>query len=286
MDSYFPNADFFTEFERFDRHVEKLRRKDIQIDYASICSPNFLHDAHIRFGLRSGADVICEKPIVLNPWNIEALTQLEKETGKNIYNILQLRLHPSVMELKKKIDNSEPGKVHDVDLTYITSRGHWYYTSWKGDVQKSGGVATNIGVHFFDMLTWIFGDIKENIVHLHEHDRAAGFLHLEKARVRWFLSINSETLPPAATEKGMRTYRSINIEGDEFEFSGGFTELHTRSYEQILKGEGFRISETRRAINTVYDIRNTTPQGLKGDYHPLAKLPLARHPFDENSPGK
>jgi UDP-N-acetyl-2-amino-2-deoxyglucuronate dehydrogenase len=282
MDSYFPDADFFTEFERFDRHIDKLRRRNTKIDYVSICSPNFLHDSHIRFGLRSGADVICEKPIVLNPWNIDTLEELEAETGKNIYNILQLRLHPSVIELKNKIDNSEPGKIYDVDLSYLTSRGHWYYTSWKGDESKSGGVATNIGVHFFDMLTWIFGDIKENTVHLHTHDRAAGYLELEKARVRWFLSINYDTLPAAAREKGMRTYRSITIEGEEFEFSGGFTELHTLSYEHILEGRGFRIAETTKAIRTVHDIRHKEPIGLKGEYHPLAKLPLAKHPFKSN----
>jgi UDP-N-acetyl-2-amino-2-deoxyglucuronate dehydrogenase len=279
MDSYFPNADFFTEFERFDRHIDKIKRNGIDLDYVSICSPNFLHDSHIRFGLRNGADVICEKPIVLNPWNIDALQEIEKETGKNIYNILQLRLHPSVIALKEKIDKGEPGKIYDVDLSYLTSRGHWYYTSWKGDATKSGGVATNIGVHFFDMLTWIFGDIKENIVHLHEHDRAAGFLQLEKARVRCFLSINYDTIPEAAKKEGKRTFRSISIEGDEFEFSGGFTELHTKSYEHILGNNGFRIGETTKAINAVHDIRHSNPIGLKGDYHPLAKLPLARHPF-------
>lgn len=279
MDSHFPEADFFTEFERFERHVDKLRRKGINVDYTSICSPNFLHDSHIRFGLRNGSDVICEKPIVLNPWNVEALKQLEQETGKNIYNILQLRLHPSVIELKNKVENGDPKKIYDVDLSYITSRGHWYYTSWKGDVSKSGGVATNIGVHFFDMLTWIFGDIKENIVHLHEHDRAAGFLQLEKARVRWFLSINYNTIPEEIKQKGMRTYRSITVDGDEFEFSGGFTELHTRSYEHILAGNGFRIAETEKAIQTVYNIRHQKPAGLKGEYHPLAKLPLSEHPF-------
>jgi UDP-N-acetyl-2-amino-2-deoxyglucuronate dehydrogenase len=279
MDSYFPNADFFTEFERFDRHIDKLKRGGTKIDYVSICSPNFLHDSHIRFGLRNGADVICEKPIVLNPWNIEALKEIEKETGNNIYNILQLRLHPSVIELKNKIDKVDPNKIHDVDLSYITSRGHWYYTSWKGDVSKSGGVATNIGVHFFDMLTWIFGDVKENIVHLHEHDRAAGFLHLEKARIRWFLSINEQTLPDKVKEKGLRTFRSITIGEEEFEFSGGFTELHTKSYEHILGGDGFRIAETEKAINIVHDIRHKKPIGLKGDYHKLAKLALSKHPF-------
>ncbi len=279
MDSYFPIADFFTEFERFDRHIDKIRRKGTNIDYVSICSPNFLHDSHIRFGLRIGADVICEKPIVLNPWNVEALKELEQETGKHIYNILQLRLHPSVIELKNKVDSGDPNKVYDVDLSYITSRGHWYYTSWKGDVTKSGGVATNIGVHFFDMLIWIFGDIKENVVHLHEHDRAAGFLQLEKARVRWFLSINYDTIPEEIKQKGMRTFRSITVDGDAFEFSGGFTELHTRSYEQILNGKGFRIAEAEKAINAVHDIRHQQPVGLKAEYHPLAKLPLANHPF-------
>jgi UDP-N-acetyl-2-amino-2-deoxyglucuronate dehydrogenase len=282
MDSYFPQADFFTEFERFDRHVDKLRRKGTNIDYVSICSPNFLHDSHIRFGLRNGADVICEKPIVLNPWNMDALKNLEQETGKNIYNILQLRLHPSVIELKNKIASGDPNKIYDVDLSYITSRGHWYYTSWKGDIQKSGGVATNIGVHFFDMITWIFGDIKENVVHLHEHDRAAGYLQLEKARVRWFLSINYDTIPEEVKAKGMRTFRSITVDGDNFEFSGGFTELHTRSYEHILEGNGFRITEAEKAIQTVYNIRHQKPLGLKGDYHPLAKLHLAKHPFEAN----
>ncbi len=281
MDSYYPDADFFTEFERFDRHIDKLRRTGVNLDFVSICSPNFLHDSHIRFGLRNNADVICEKPIVLNPWNVEALKELEKESGKNIYNILQLRLHSSVIELKNKIDKSEPGKIYDVDLSYITSRGHWYYTSWKGDVSKSGGVATNIGVHFFDMLTWIFGDIKENVVHLHEHDRAAGFLQLEKARVRWFLSINYDTIPDEVKQKGMRTFRSITVDDDDFEFSGGFTELHTRSYEDILAGEGFRIANAEKAINAVYQIRHQKPLGLKGDYHPLARLPLAKHPFEK-----
>jgi UDP-N-acetyl-2-amino-2-deoxyglucuronate dehydrogenase len=279
MDSYFPEAAFFTHFERFDRHIDKLVRKGEGVDYVSICSPNFLHDSHIRFGLRNGADVICEKPIVLNPWNIDALSELEKDTGKNIYNILQLRLHPSVVALKKKVELGEPGKVYDVDLTYIASRGNWYYTSWKGNQEKSGGIATNIGVHFFDMLCWIFGDIKGNTVHLHTHDRAAGYLELEKARVRWFLSIDSDTLPQEIKDKGLSTYRSISIGGEEFEFSGGFTDLHTKSYKNIIDGKGFRISETTRSIEAVHDIRHAEAIGLKGDYHPLAKLPLTKHPF-------
>jgi len=282
IDSHFPNAAFFTEFERFDRHIEKAKRKGNQLDYVSVCSPNFLHDAHIRFGLRHGADVICEKPIVLSPWNIDALEEIEKETGRNIYNILQLRLHPSVIKLKNKIAKGPKDKVYDIDLTYLTSRGNWYYTSWKGDLSKSGGIASNIGVHFYDMLMWIFGNVKQNIVHLHTHDRAAGYLELERARVRWFLSINYDVIPERVKETGARTYRSLMIEDEEFEFSGGFTELHTKSYKDILDGGGFRITAARKAIELVYDIRNKKPVGLLGDYHPLAKGKLASHPFKSN----
>jgi len=279
MDSYFPNADFFTEFERFDRHIEKIKHSGTDLDYVSICTPNYLHDAHMRFGLRHQADVICEKPIVLNPWNLEALEAIEKETGKNIYNILQLRLHSSVEELKRKVESGPKDKIYDIDLAYLTSRGHWYYTSWKGSIHKSGGIATNIGVHFFDMLTYIFGDVKDNKVHLHTHDRAAGFLELEKARVRWFLSINYNTIPQEIRDTGLRTYRSISVEDELFEFSGGFTELHKKSYEEILKGNGYRLNEAKRAIQIVHDIRHKTPLGLKGDYHPFCKLPLTKHPF-------
>ena len=281
IDSYFPDADFFTEFERFDRHLSKLRfEKNIATDYVSICTPNYLHDAHIRFALRQGADAICEKPLVLNPWNIDALAKIEKETGKKIYNILQLRVHPSIIALKEKVAKAPKDKVFDIDLTYLTSRGHWYYTSWKGDLAKSGGVATNIGVHFFDMLSWIFGDLKQNIVHVSTHDRAAGYLEFSRARVRWFLSINYEVLPEAIKAKGQRTYRSINIEGEELEFSGGFTDLHTESYKDILRGKGYGIEAPRQAIEIVHSIRNATPVGLKGDYHPFAKKPLAKHPFE------
>ncbi len=279
IDSYFPKAAFFTEFERFDRHIEKIKGNGTPLDYVSICSPNYLHDAHIRFGLRHQADVICEKPIVLNPWNIDSLEKIEKETGKDIYNILQLRLHPSVIELKNKIDNGPKDKIYDIDLSYLTSRGNWYYASWKGDIEKSGGIATNIGVHFFDMLSWIFGDVQKSEVHIHNHDRAAGYLELKRARVRWFLSINYNTIPEKIKTAGARTYRSLTIEGEEFEFSGGFTELHTKSYKKILSGEGFRIGEVRRAIETVYNIRQEHPIGLKGNYHPLAKTPLEPHPF-------
>jgi UDP-N-acetyl-2-amino-2-deoxyglucuronate dehydrogenase len=279
MDSYFPNADFFTEFERFDRHIEKIKRNGTPIDYVSICTPNYLHDAHMRFGLRHQADVICEKPLVLNPWNLEALREIEKETGKKIFNILQLRLHPSVIELKERVEKGPSDKKYNIDLAYLTSRGHWYYTSWKGNINKSGGIATNIGVHFYDMLTYIFGNVKENIVHIHTHDRAAGYLELEKARVRWFLSINYDTIPEEIKAMGQRTYRSITIGDEIFEFSGGFTELHTKSYEQILDGKGFGLMESRKAIELVHDIRHQKPVGLMGEYHPFAKFPLTKHPF-------
>ncbi|HRO08528.1 MAG TPA: Gfo/Idh/MocA family oxidoreductase [Saprospiraceae bacterium] len=279
IDRYFPNAAFFTEFERFDRHLEKLKRAGHQVDYVSICSPNYLHDAHIRFGLRYGADVICEKPVVLNPWNIDALEELEEESGKHIYNILQLRLHPSIIALREKVANAPADKVFEFDLTYITSRGNWYYTSWKGNQEKSGGIATNIGVHFYDMLHWIFGDVRQNIVHIHTHDRAAGYLEFEKAKVRWFLSINADTVPADILAQGKRTYRSVNIEGEELEFSDGFTDLHTVSYQHILDGKGFRIGEARTAIEIVHAIRTANPVGLSGDYHPFCKLPMAKHPF-------
>jgi UDP-N-acetyl-2-amino-2-deoxyglucuronate dehydrogenase len=271
LDNYFPTADFFTEFERFDRHFDKLKRQGQKIDYVSICTPNYLHDSHIRFSLRQGADAICEKPLVLNPWNIDALAEIERETGRNVYNILQLRLHPVIRKLKEDIENGPKGKVYDIDLTYITSRGNWYDISWKGDLLKSGGIATNIGVHFFDMLTWIFGDVKENIVHVSEPHKAAGYLGLEKARVRWFLSIDTNDLPQDIKEKNQRTFRSIIINKNELEFSEGFTELHNKSYEEILKGNGFGIQEARKSIETVFTIRNSVPVGLKGDYHPFCK---------------
>ena len=243
IDSYFPSADFFVEFERFDRYIDKRIRANTKIDYVSVCTPNYLHDAHIRFGLKNGADVICEKPLVLNPWNIDGLKEMEAESGHKVYNILQLRLHPAIIALKEEVARAPKGKVFEFDLTYITSRGHWYYTSWKGDVTKSGGIATNIGVHFYDMLSWIFGDVKQNIVHVHTFDRAAGFLEFERARVRWFLSINADTVPAELKAQGKRTYRSMSIEGKEIEFSDGFADLHTRSYEEILKGNGFGLME-------------------------------------------
>ena len=279
LDSYFPNVAFFTEGELYDRHNSKLIANGTKIDYVSICTPNYLHDAQTRYGLRLGADVICEKPMVLNPWNIDALELEEKNTGHKAYTILQLRLHDSIVALKKKVDEGPKDKIYDVDLTYITARGDWYYTSWKGNINKSGGIATNIGIHFYDMLSWIFGPVTKNVVHVMTHDRVAGYLEMKQARVRYFLSINADTLPENAVQGEKRTYRTIMIDGSEFEFSVGFNELHTKSYEKILAGEGFRISEARNCIDIVYQIRNATPIGLVGDYHPLAKLPLAKHPF-------
>lgn len=282
IDSYFPNTAFFTEFERFDRHVSKLQfDKTVSLDYVSICTPNYLHDAHIRFGLRHNADVICEKPLVLNPWNIDELKKMEESTGNRVWNILQLRVHPSIIALKEKIEKGPKDKVYDVDLTYLTSRGNWYYSSWKGDISKSGGIATNIGVHFFDMLSWIFGGLKQNVVHVNSHDRAAGYLEFNQARVRWFLSINSDTLPEEIIAKGQTTYRSITIEGTELEFSSGFKDLHTTSYEEIILGNGYGLESPRQAIEIVHHIRHAQSIGAKGDYHPLAKLPLLKHPFSK-----
>ena len=279
MDSFFPKASFFTEQELFDRHITKLRDTDKGVDMVTVCTPNYLHDAHIRYGLRLGADVISEKPLVLNPWNIDALKEVEKRTGGKVNNILQLRLHESIKALKEKVDNGPKDKVYDMDMTYITSRGNWYYTSWKGDVRKSGGVATNIGVHFYDMLQWIFGPAKTNIVHVASHDRVAGYLEFERARVRYFLSINENTLPKEAREAGKRTFRSFVLDGEEVEFSDGFTELHTDSYRRILAGEGYGLDDVRPCIEIVHDIRHASPVGLKGDYHPFAKLALEEHPF-------
>ena len=272
IDSHFPDADFFVEFERFDRHIDKLRRRGTAIDYVSICSPNYLHDAHMRFALRNDANAICEKPLVLNPWNIDGIAEIEAETGKRVYNILQLRLHPAIQELRRRVATAPADTVFDVDLTYLTSRGHWYFTSWKGNVEKSGGVATNIGVHFFDMLAWVFGKRLDSKVHVLQADAASGLLTYERVRVRWFLSINQNHLPPQAKAAGKRTYRSILIAGEELEFSEGFTDLHTESYRAILAGNGFGIEESRSSIEAVHDIRNSAPLGLVGDYHPLAAV--------------
>ena len=257
LDSYFPNADFFTEFERFDRHLDKLKRKGERVDYVAICSPNYLHDSHIRFALRYGANAICEKPLVLNPWNLDALAEIEKETGKKINTILQLRLHPAIIALREKILHGPKDKIYDIDLKYITSRGNWYHTSWKGDLPRAGGIATNIGIHFFDMLIWIFGPVKEITVSKMERDSAAGFIELIHARVNWFLSIDYNQLPAQAKAEGKRTYRSLTLGGSEIEFSEGFTDLHTRSYEEILRGKGFGLSDAGPSIDLVYKIRNS-----------------------------
>jgi UDP-N-acetyl-2-amino-2-deoxyglucuronate dehydrogenase len=272
IDSYFPEADFFVEFERFDRHLEKIKRQGTPLHYVSVCSPNYLHDAHIRFGLRHGADVICEKPVVLNPWNIAPLQEIEQETGHRVYNILQLRLHERIMQLKQRVVQSPADQKYDIDLAYISARGKWYHISWKGDASKSGGIATNIGVHFFDMLLWIFGSVQQNIVHVHTQDCAAGYLELERARVRWFLSIDAADLPPAVKAQGGTTYRALHIEGEDYNFSEGFTDLHTRSYAEIMREQGFGLEETKAVIQLVHDIRNQAPIGISGDYHPLLKV--------------
>lgn len=271
IDSYFPDTDFFTEFERFDRHVELLRHnRGLSLDYVSICSPNYLHDAHMRFALRVGADAICEKPLVLNPWNLDALEAVSRETGKRIHTILQLRLHPAIKALREQVSGKGTKHKHDVDLTYITSRGHWYHYSWKGDVAKSGGLATNIGIHFFDMLAWCFGRPVSNVVHLSSPRKAAGFIEFENARVRWFLSVDRKDLPAPPAPGKPATFRSLKMDGREIEFSNGFGELHTDSYREILQGRGFGPSDARSSIEVVHNIRHAAPVGIKGDYHPLA----------------
>jgi UDP-N-acetyl-2-amino-2-deoxyglucuronate dehydrogenase len=271
IDSYFPEADFFTEFERFDRHVDKRRRTNHErrVDYVSICSPNYLHDSHMRFALRSDADAICEKPLVLSPWNIDGIQEIERDTGRRVSTILQLRLHPAIIALREKVRSAPNDRKFDVDLTYVTSRGSWYLRSWKGDIDKSGGIATNIGVHFFDMLHYLFGALQQNVVHLTGPTRNAGYLEYEHARVRWFLSVDVEDVPESLRDEGQRTYRSITVGGEEVEFSGGFTDLHTRSYEEILAGRGFGLEENRTAIATVAAIRDAQPAPLAGDYHPF-----------------
>lgn len=275
IDSYFPDAEFFLETENLDKYIDDLRREGNPIDFVSICTPNYMHPSHIRFALRNGADAICEKPLVIFPKDIHIIKDIEAETGKRVYTILQLRYHKTILELKKKIDEGGDN-MYDVDLSYITTRGKWYLKSWKGDTQKSGGIATNIGIHLFDMLIWIFGSVKENIVHVYNQDKAAGYLQLEKARVRWFLSLDSNDLPKEATDKGMRTFRSITINGDEVEFSSGFTDLHTETYQNILNGNGFGIDDAHESILLTEEVRKATPRGKKGEYHPfLSKINLA-----------
>ena len=256
LDSYFPHADFFTEFERFDRHLEKLRRDGKRTDYVTICSPNYLHDAHIRFALRQHADAICEKPLVLNPWNLDALSSIEKESGRKVFTILQLRLHPAIVNLKRQVESAPKDKHFKIDLRYITSRGNWYHHSWKGDISKSGGVITNIGIHLFDMLLWVFGGVKQMDLEKSEQDHASGKFELERATVEWFLSINPEHLPVAVKVSGKRTFRSFQIENSEVEFSDGFADLHTVCYKNILEGKGFGIEDARPSIETAYKLRS------------------------------
>jgi UDP-N-acetyl-2-amino-2-deoxyglucuronate dehydrogenase len=269
IDAYFPEAEFFPEFENFEKYVDDLRMAGDPLDYVSVCTPNYMHSSHIRFALRNGADVISEKPLVIYPKELDTLKKIEAETGKKVQTVLQLRYHKTILDLKEKIDNGPADKIYDIDLSYITTRGKWYFKTWKAEMEKSGGVATNIGIHFFDMLTWIFGDVKENIVHAYEANKAAGYLQLKKARVRWFLSLDVNDLPPYATERGMRTFRSITVDGDEVEFSGGFTDLHTITYKNILNGNGFGIDDARESIELTDTVRNAKPIGKKGNYHPF-----------------
>ena len=272
LDRYFPNASFFTEFERFDRHLEKLRRipGNERVHFLSICSPNHLHDAHIRLALRIGANPICEKPLVINPWNLDALEELEEETNCRINTVLQLRVHPSLIELKKTIQNKYKDHRANVRLTYITSRGLWYNYSWKGNIEKSGGVAANIGIHFFDLLIWLFGGVKNNIVHLYEKDRTAGFLELDKAYIQWFLSIDKRDLPSGINNEET-TYRSIEVDGEEINFSSGFTDLHTRVYEETIAGNGFGIKEARPSILLVHQIHTAKISPVSDNMHPFAR---------------
>lgn len=271
IDRFFPDVKFFTEFERFDRHCEKLKRigEDSRIHYVSICSPNYLHDAHCRFALRIGADAICEKPLVLNPWNIDALLELEQESGRRIFTILQLRVHPALIALRERLRAEKRTTKHEVMLTYVTSRGNWYLVSWKGQVDRSGGLATNIGIHFFDLLIWLFGPVEQSEVHVANLKKTGGFLELEHARVKWFLSIDRDDLPLEAREKEQPTFRSITIDGTEVEFSEGFTELHTEVYRRTLVGNGFGLEDTRPSITLAHDIRVATPIGVTDNAHQL-----------------
>lgn len=271
IDAYFPEAEFFPEFENLDKYMDDLRRNGEPIEYVSICTPNYMHPSHIRFALRNGANAICEKPLVVFPEDMHIITDIEAETGKKVSTVLQLRHHPSIIKLKNDVDAGEMNKMYDIDLSYITTRGKWYLKSWKGDPDKSGGIATNIGIHLFDLITWIFGSVKENTVHIYEKDKAAGFLQLEKARVRWFLSLDAKDLPGKAVKENNRTFRSIRIDGEEIEFSQGFTDLHTVTYKNILSGNGYGISDARESIELTDRVRKSEPVGLKGDYHPALK---------------
>jgi UDP-N-acetyl-2-amino-2-deoxyglucuronate dehydrogenase len=271
LDQYTLDARYFPEIERFDRHLEKLRRRSEaeRVHYLSVCSPNYLHDAHVRMALRIGAHAICEKPLVINPWNLDALALLERESEGRVYTVLQLRLHPSLLALRERVRNAPRGRVHDVRLSYVTGRGEWYHVSWKGSVDRSGGLATNIGVHLFDALIWLFGDVQDCRVGVREPRRVAGFLDLEHARVEWLLSVDVADLPFERRPGGPLTHRSMTVDGEEIEFTAGFTDLHTRVYEETLAGRGFGIDDARPAIELAHRIRNA-PLAAGGDaVHPL-----------------
>ena len=271
LDRFFPDARFFVEIERFDRFLEKLRRErnEDRIDYLTICSPNYLHDAHVRLGLRIRANVLCEKPLVINPWNLDQLAELEEEFGTRVSTVLQLRLHPSLVALKRQLDSETHRTRRDVCLTYVTPRGRWYPISWKGSEEKSGGVAMNIGIHFFDMLMWMFGPADQSTVHLAAPDKMAGVLELEWATVRWFLSLDDADLPPDHPREGNPAFRSITIDGEELEFSAGFTGLHTKVYEETLAGRGFGLQAARPSIQLVYDIRHAAVEPPGDHAHPI-----------------
>lgn len=279
IDRYFPDAHFFTEFERFDRHLDKRRRRGEALEYLSICSPNYLHDSHIRFGLRSGAHVVCEKPLVLNPWNLDAIEAMEHESERRVYSILQLRYHPAIQQLRKQIQSAPSDHVFKVRLTYLTARGRWYYASWKADESKSGGVATNLGIHFFDVLQYLFGTAKSSTLHLRSHDRASGVLELPRAEVQWFLSTDLRTLPEDLRNEGWRTYRAMEVDEQQVDFSQGFEDLHTVSYQEILSGRGFGLEENRPAIELCHRIRHQALQQADDRRHPLVDYPLSEHPF-------
>ncbi|MBL4687848.1 MAG: Gfo/Idh/MocA family oxidoreductase [Nannocystaceae bacterium] len=280
IDSQFPEARFFTEIERFDRHLEKLRRQtpEDKVDFVSVCTPNYLHDAHVRLALRLKAHAICEKPLVINPWNLDQLAEIEAESGRRVYNVLQLRLHPALVELKARLDKEPQRERALVDLTYITRRGAWYDIAWKGDERKSGGVAMNIGIHFFDALMWMFGPPQKTVVHLRDQRRMSGVIELERATVRWFLSVDGDDLPEGYLAEGKHAYRSMNIAGEEVEFSRGFADLHTRVYEDILAGGGFGIEDARPSIELVSKIRTADVSSAAGQRHPVLDLGHARDP--------
>jgi UDP-N-acetyl-2-amino-2-deoxyglucuronate dehydrogenase len=275
LDQFSFDVRFFTEVERFDRHLEKLRRgaEGDRVHYLTVCSPNYLHDAHCRLGLRVGADVICEKPLVINPWNLDLLRELEAETGRRIYTVLQLRTHAKLIALRERLRAERPGKAHDVVLTYVTARGAWYDVSWKGSIEKSGGIPTNIGIHFFDLLVWLFGDVESQEVHLKQPRRMAGAIALERARVRWFLSVDARDLPFSPEPGGRATFRSITVDGEEVEFSEGFTDLHTVVYREVLAGRGFGLDDVRPSIDLAHRMRMQEPVSPGPDAHPRLREP-------------